>query len=222
MDAMSKISRFDEIASTHGYVVAYPQAQLTLWNAGLCCPRAGGSDDVAFLTKLLDRLEGEYPIDTRRVFLVGGSLGAMMSYRFACEHAERVTAVVSVAGSMVLDSCRPSRPVSVLEIHGTEDPIVPYRGGHLPLRGTPAVPATHELVARWAELNGCVTKPTSSTASVITTETWNSCSGGSKVRLMSIAGATHDYYAPSLPPPNNVLDASAVAADFLSALPPRP
>jgi len=40
-------------------------------------------------------------------------------YRLACERANRIAGVGSVAGAMILDDCQPSQPVSVIEIYGT-------------------------------------------------------------------------------------------------------
>jgi len=44
-----------------------------------------------------------------------------MAYRLACERADRIAAVGIQAGSIEIPSCRPSRPVSVLAIHGNAD-----------------------------------------------------------------------------------------------------
>jgi len=219
---MADSTHFDRTASANGFIVAYPQGQSGLWNAGLCCP-AAGADDVGFLTQLLDRLESRYPVDTSRVFVAGGSLGAMMAYRFACERADRVGAVVSVAGAMVLADCHPTRPVSVLEIHGTADTNVAYGGGPLPavLGATTEAPATKDLMAEWARLDRCGSRPAASTAGPLTTESWSGCADASTVRLISVAGATHGYYLPSATAPNNALDSTEAAAAFLTSLPPR-
>ncbi len=71
----------------------------------------------------------EGSVDPGRVFVTGVSNGAMLAYRYACEEAERVQAIASVAGSVTVEDCRPSRPVSVLELRGSADPLVPFEGG---------------------------------------------------------------------------------------------
>jgi polyhydroxybutyrate depolymerase len=62
---------------------------------------------------------------------MGMSNGAMMSHRLAMEMQPVPAAIAAVAGTMALSGeCRgPPRPVSVLIIHGTDDPLVPYGGG---------------------------------------------------------------------------------------------
>jgi polyhydroxybutyrate depolymerase len=110
-------------------------------------------DDVGYLTALIDAIALEYPVDAKRVFFVGHSNGGFMSYRMACDRADRVTAIVSLAGATFFDAsaCNPSRPVRALEIHGTDDTTIEYEGG-VRLDNYPGARATMET---WAAYNGC-------------------------------------------------------------------
>ena len=56
-------------------------------------------DDSAYLSALIDQIKGTYAVDARRVYLVGHSNGGYMAYRMACDHADQLTAIVSLAGS---------------------------------------------------------------------------------------------------------------------------
>ena len=82
------------------------------WNAtDACCNFCGSSvDDVAFLSAVLDAIEAQFTVDPRRIFLIGHSNGGFMSYRMACEHADRVAAIASLAGATWFDplDCGPS------------------------------------------------------------------------------------------------------------------
>jgi polyhydroxybutyrate depolymerase len=49
-----------------------------------------------------------------------------MSYRLACELADRIVGIGVVAGTLGVDDCDPASPVSVLHIHGTADQYLPY------------------------------------------------------------------------------------------------
>jgi polyhydroxybutyrate depolymerase len=145
----------------------------------------------------------------------------MMAYRFACEHAGRVTAVGSVAGAVVVDECRPSRPVSVLEIHGTEDPLVPYAGGTPDApeaQNAPPYTATPAMVARWAELNGCPAPSPPTSAGPLTTESWTGCRDGAAVSLVTVQGGGHIWFASGLGPANGALDATGAIWRFFSSL----
>jgi polyhydroxybutyrate depolymerase len=133
------ISRMDETADRHGFIVVYPQGTNKeslmrngyTWNAGSCCGWAQehGIDDVKFIRMLLDSLEQELNIDTRRIYATGISNGAMMCYRLACEMADRIAAIAPISGPMGMESCKPARPVSILHFHGTDDQFAPFAGG---------------------------------------------------------------------------------------------
>ncbi|MDP9402391.1 MAG: alpha/beta hydrolase fold domain-containing protein [Actinomycetota bacterium] len=97
-------------------------------------------DDIAFLTALIEQLQVDHRIDPARVYVAGVSAGAMMAYRLACEAADRVGWVGSLAGAMVLDQCRPSRPVPVIEIYGTDDAWCPTRGAWCNPKALPPSP----------------------------------------------------------------------------------
>ena len=156
-------------ASLEGFYVVLPDGMTDgagnqFWNATPACCNFGGSsvDDVAYLTALIDELESLVPVSD--VYLIGHSNGGFMSYRMACERAERITGIVSLAGSDFLgdSDCVPDRPVSVLQIHGSLDGTIPIDG----MAG--AYPSATDVVARWASRNGC--EPTSATGDALDLE----------------------------------------------------
>jgi polyhydroxybutyrate depolymerase len=225
VDEMVKTAMFDREASAGDFIAAYPEATQRAWNAGKCCGSAPrrNPDDVGFLVRVLDQLQAEYPIDPDRVFVAGVSNGAMMAYRFACEQAGRVTAVGSVAGAVTVDSCQPSRPVSIMEIHGTEDPLVPYTGGQPSApeaAGAPPYTATADMARRWAEMNGCPPPAPPTAAGPVTTDSWTGCRNGSAVTLVTVQGGGHVWFVPGLGPANGALDATVVISRFFRELRP--
>ena len=123
------------------------------WNADQrCCDFARtGVDDVGYLTGLLDEVEAAYNVDTDRVYFYGHSNGGYMSYRMACDLGSRVTAIASLAGATRTNDsdCARTRPVSILQVHGTEDTSVLYESGDNGHVG--AV----DGVERWATHAGC-------------------------------------------------------------------
>ena len=135
------ITGFEAVADERGFVVAFPAALGGGWNAGTCC--STGSDnnlpDLAFLDDVMTDVAARTPVDLRRVYVVGLSNGAMMSYRYGCQRAGRVAGVGVVAGAMVADgsfarpappACRPESPVALLHVHGTADTTVRPAGGY--------------------------------------------------------------------------------------------
>jgi polyhydroxybutyrate depolymerase len=150
----------------------------------------------------------------------------MMAYRFACERADRVAGVGSVAGSVVVDPCQPSRPVSVIELHGTADPLVPYNGGTVDLpeaQGTTAAgpyTSTPAMIQRWADVDGCPAAAPARVAGPVTTDEWSGCRNGAAVSLVSVQGGGHVWFGPGLGPADGAVDATAVIWGFFSALRP--
>lgn len=219
---------FDRKAADGDFIVAYPEGTRLEWNAGTCCGSAPSRkvDDVGFLSQVLDRIEADYKVDQSRVFVAGVSNGAMMAYRFACERADRVTAVGSVAGSTVVDPCQPSRPVSIIELHGTADPLVPYLGGSVDVPEAQAAgvagpyASAAAMVQRWADLDGCPAPSPPTTSGPVTTAAWTGCRNGSAVTLVSVDGGGHVWFGPGLGPADGAVDATDAIWRFFSGLRP--
>lgn len=209
-ESMVEATGFDRVAETGELIVAYPDGVNRTWNAGYCClgDAATGPDDVAFLGRLIDDVEATNNVDPARVLIVGVSAGGMMSYRLGCEMAGRVAGVGSVAGAMVIDDCHAASPVSVIEIHGTADGLVPYEGGRTVGGATQPSPPAMAVVQRWAEIDGCPTAAVVDTEGPVTRSTWTGCAAGTVVRLVTIEGGGHTWFAPGLGPANGAVDAT--------------
>lgn len=211
------MTNFNDLAQKVGFVVAYPQGIASSWNAGSCCGQ-NDNDDVAFIKALIDRLVTIVHVDPKRVFATGMSNGAAMAHRLGCEASDRIAAVASVSGSLITKSCNPSRAISVLEMHGVADPIVPYQGGEV--SGLGSFPPTISVMKRWASLDGCAPEPAVSQSAITTTYTWTQCRDGSRVVLEAIAGAGHRWFGQA--GYNEEPDATQVVWTFFSQSPPLP
>lgn len=223
-----------EAADKAGFIAVYPDGSgrtaLKTWNSGNCCAYAHREkiDDVAFAAALLDKIIADYPADPARVFATGLSNGAMMSYRLACELSGRVSAIAPVAGALNVEPCKPTKPVSVLAIHGTDDELVPYNGGP-PARTVPGTESwvntsVSQSVGFWATHNAC--EPTPQPGQDGTLSTYRGCADGTQVMLRTVAGGGHAWPGgkaarEQADPPAPKPDASAVILDFFAHLPPR-
>src|SRR5205085_309041 len=96
--------------------------------------------------------------------------------------------------------CHPVRPVPVLVMNGTADPLVPYRGGAVGFRGERGeVISTEATMARLRSFNGCAGALTTerladldpADGSDVIVETWAECSSGAPVVLYRIEGGGH-------------------------------
>jgi len=152
------------LAESRGFLYVHPDGTINaidrqFWNAtDACCGFGSEVDDVAYLSALVENVQSNYNVDPKRVFFVGHSNGGFMSYRMACDRADMVAAIVSLAGATWDDNtkCNPSEPVSVLQIHGTADGTIGFEGGTFLGNDHPGA---RETVATWSANNGC-TGPT--------------------------------------------------------------
>ncbi len=123
---------WNALADQQGFVVVYPEGKSRSWNAGgECCGKANKNnvDDVWFLTQLIEQLATDENISLKNIYIAGMSNGAAMAYRYACEGEYPVAAIGAVAGSFAYACPKLHAPVSVVEIHGTDDQHVPLAGG---------------------------------------------------------------------------------------------
>jgi polyhydroxybutyrate depolymerase len=129
------------------------------WNAtDACCDFDGaGTDDVAYVARILDEVGASHPVDPKRVFLIGHSNGGFFAQRLACDLAPRVAAVVSLSGAAWKDParCAPREPVNVLHVHGTKDTVIRVVGGKVFDLDVPAYPSLADTLAFWSKKNGC-------------------------------------------------------------------
>lgn len=139
-------SRLEALADEQGFVVAFPEGASGSWNAGTCCMPGSrdGVDDLAFLDEVIALSRTRALIDPTRISLTGGSNGAMMALRYACERPEVVASVAVVAGPLVAP-CAPELPVPVLVLHGARDRVVPLQGGRNPKLGVTFPPVAASL-----------------------------------------------------------------------------
>jgi polyhydroxybutyrate depolymerase len=133
---MERLTGFSALADRNEFVVAYPDGFGRSWNDGRASAgssaQRGDIDDVAFIATLIDTLMAQLRLDPRRIFATGLSNGAAFSHYLAANLAPRIAAVASVAGGLAWPFAHrfaPTAPVSVLVMHGTADPLVPYNGG---------------------------------------------------------------------------------------------
>jgi polyhydroxybutyrate depolymerase len=222
---VERMSGMSAKADKENFLAVYPNGTsgsglAPTWNAGACCGYAQMNkvDDTGFLRALIDRLEHDYPIDPKRVFATGISNGGMMSYRLACEMADRIAAIAPVEGAQDVE-CRPSGPVSILIFHGTADFLVPYNGGTTPFqlgpkRSDSSVPST---VSFWVKQDGCTTTPERKETNQLRIDTYSGCKESAGVTLYTIFGGRHMWPGTTLS--RNSIPATDIMWSFFAAHP---
>jgi len=121
------------LAPPRGYVVVQPTARPASKGRGLDLPNprwpvwARGDDEhvFAFVQAAIARLG----IDRARVHATGFSMGAMVTWKLLCGHAEVFASVAPAAGTAgcsFVGKELPAREVPILFLHGHSDLLVPF------------------------------------------------------------------------------------------------
>jgi len=207
-------SEFDPVADKNHFLVVYPQGSGDdhSWNDGSCCSvhisaRDNKVDETAFVRQMLADLGASFRVDPKRVFAMGFSNGAALSYRLACEMYDTLAAIESNSGPVMVDACQPQQPVAVMHVHGLADTFVPFNGGASSLNSAWIFPPVKDSIATWVRLDGCTGAPQVETLkNVITHTVYTGCRGGTAVELYAIEYLDHDVPPSYVLPPERVWD----------------
>lgn len=119
-DRMQRSSKLHEMVEDQQFYLAYANGDPT-WHRpaeGRRCP------DVEFFDALCDSLTKRYPIDEKRIYVAGMSMGGDFAIRLGGRRSNRIAAVVS-QGMVTSEAVDAERPFPLMIIVGTEDDRVP-------------------------------------------------------------------------------------------------
>ncbi len=193
--AMSTAADWRAAISANDFIAVFPQGLANSWNVGPCCPPANlvGTDDVAFLDQVVDRVLARDDTDPDRLYMTGFSNGALMTYVYACARTDRFAAVAPMSGSNVT-GCTPSKPLSLLHQHSDPDLVVPFHGGLAlgALVSSAPFPDVPGSVAAWAAADGRDAEPERrSEDGGVERWLWEGCGADTTVELVKVPGIGH-------------------------------
>jgi polyhydroxybutyrate depolymerase len=210
----------DKKSDAEGFILVMPNGYQASWNAGTCCGAASNEklDDVALFRAIFAEVDGHLNVDHRRVYATGLSNGGYMSYRLACEASDLFAAVAPAAGAVGINTigggtnatsdfttCAPKEAVSVLDTHGTADPLIPY-----------SVQAPSLAVFSAADGCGTTTTPALSPKSAGDTAcvAYPQCNAGTEVIGCTVTGGGHCWFgSPDCGTGGGVIGAAFVGAN---------
>ena len=185
----------------------------------------GLQDDVAMVGALLDHIEADFCVDTKRVFSTGMSDGGAMTSVLACRSGDRFAAFGAVAVIVFVPGCGGANNIAITAFSGTDDPVVPFNGGAVHCCGGAVLGAAPDAMASWAKAEGCDATFTDDTSigTEVTKRTWPNCRSGAEVVFYIINGGGHTWPG-SIPidrlgKTTTQIDASATIWDFFKAHP---
>jgi polyhydroxybutyrate depolymerase len=218
-----------------GFIAVFPNGtsplrngMLATWNAGICCGSARDEkvDDVGFIRAMIPRLNQQLTVDRQRVFAIGMSNGAMMSYRLACEMPQTIRGIMAVAGTDGTSSCTPRTPVPVLHVHARDDDHVLFEGGRGPAAKDSGKEGDYvsvpDTVRKWVSLNRATPTPQRVlTATGAYCDLHRPMPGGAPVKLCVTETGGHSWPGGAAlrgKQPSTAINANDLMWDFFSTL----
>ena len=181
-----------EMVSASGgrFIVATLDAVDARWNVPV---QNGRSDDVAYVSDVIDHVAARVCTDLARVYATGFSGGARMTSLLGCRLGARIAAIAPVSGLRLPGAGCSGRAVPVLTFHGLADPQNTY-AGHEPDRGEEWLESVPEALSGWARHNSCkgdavVEDP----PGPLSTMRYDGCADGNEVRMIRIDGLGHAW-----------------------------
>ncbi|MEQ9506645.1 MAG: hypothetical protein RLO80_10285 [Hyphomonas sp.] len=203
-----------------GYAVAYMNGsarrggeKLRTWNAAYCCAYAQRKkiNEAAYADAAVEAIDKRVGIDRTRIFLMGHSNGAMLSYRLAGAMKVAPRGIAPISGAIFAD--QPDLPdrTSIFMYHAVDDEVLSFDGNPDDKaerwRTAPHVAFT-KAEAKLAELKAC-SLPAAMPAPAGLAITRRTCPGGSE--LVATASETGGHEWPARPKAEYSIESSLLA-----------
>jgi len=196
--AIARRTDWTQAADQHGFVVVFPEGSASpsgrggTWNVGSGWTSAS-SDDIGYVAAILKDIGHNVQVDPTRVYATGVSMGGVLSYRLACEMSDTFAAIAPVSATMVEPDCKPTSPVAILHIHGTDDDRIPLHGGHGQKTASKrSWPAPEKGIAAWSHFDACAdAAPPHSTEGGADCESFQQCRA--PVEMCVLSGGSHGW-----------------------------
>lgn len=207
----ANLIRMSELAKARNVLVLIPQAPgdgglVTPPVAGLPTPNIGllsrwptmvneaVENNLQLLDSVVADARSRFAAAAAPLYVSGLSNGAPMAYFYACSRADLVEAVLSVAGTQTAEAaaiCHPNRPVGLVIVHGTLDPVVPYNGI---LGQTRSMLENYADFKTYDQCTGADQMATlTSNNATVQFDFASTCASGRKVVLASAIGNGHNW-----------------------------
>ena len=184
----SWVNKLNSYTNNGDFVGIYPQGHLQSWNLGR---EASTADDVAFVNLIVEELEKYNNLNFDKMYAIGTSNGSGMVNKLGIEttHFKAIAPVVSqlMESSPLLPT---TQPISVFQINGAADSIIPIHGG-LAVMGHVFLDAA-ESAALWATQFNCNQNPEIQTLGEDTLYIYRACNNEKEIRYLRIENGGHN------------------------------
>lgn len=200
-----------ETARKHGFALCVPQGYgvegkfKAGWNVGYPVQADMGTDDVAFVLALADKVSADFGLNRSNCFYSGMSNGGDLAYMIAFQHPDAFNAIASVAGlemQWVSRSMKAAGPVPFMEVHGTADKTSSWYGDPFNKGGWGEYLAVPVAVADMISANRCEYEETvelplldrDKPSRKVILHKYMGSPYGCEVRLYEVQGGKHSWH----------------------------
>ena len=196
-------------ADRHAFAVCIPQGLKDpegqpSWNVGYPFQKGWKVDDVKALCSIAREAQKRYHLSRLNAFLTGMSNGGEMCYLMAYSNQYTFRAVAPIAGltmAWIYDKMEATRPVPLMEIHGTEDRVSEWAGDMENKGGWGAYLPVPLAIGYWVAKNRCTHEETERIESLKDAEghpvikhRYSSPSTHCDVWLYEVVGGVHSWH----------------------------
>ena len=208
---MRSAASMEQRARDEQALVVYPDGYKRYWNecrkSSPAVANVEAINEEGFFAGMIQYFRNRYQINPDHVFAVGTSGGGHMAYKLALTMPRTFRAITAIIANLPdttnLDGVPSGKPVAVMIVNGTVDPINPYNGGEVILgknMNMGAVRSSERTLAYWADLARYKGQPTKESlpdvdpndGKTIERYTYKQ-KGKPEIVLLKVIGGKHDY-----------------------------
>lgn len=217
-------TQFNKMADSKGFIAIYPDSRewagnrmFRTWDTdnGLLPPGAE-ANDIGFMRQIIEQTEKDFLVDPKRIYMAGLSNGGMLAFRAASDLSDKLAAIAVVSSAMSGTEPPIKQPISLLNIHGDKDILIPYEGlknvpGSLKAIGLPNFKPTTYATDYWVEQNKIADHPIILEHKGVTERKFLDTATGTEVKEYTIHGGDHV--------PNNIQQLTGTIWEFFESHP---
>jgi poly(3-hydroxybutyrate) depolymerase len=191
-DFYKNLHEVHELIDNNQFIGIFPQGLEKSWNLG---EEASRADDVAWVKGILEEISDISFVNSSSVYAVGISNGAGMANKLAKEtNSFKGIAPIVSQQTLKLSKIDPLRGVSVFQINGDDDPLIPLQGGFSKVQHQ--FVSARDSAGNWALHSNCATVP-STFADVwgpypVEAFVYSNCDSNRQVRYHIVQGSGHN------------------------------
>ena len=196
-------------ADRHGFAVCIPEGLKDpegepSWNVGYPFQQGWKVDDVKALCRIARHAQKHYRLSRENTFLTGMSNGGEMCYLIAYSNQYTFRAVAPIAGltmAWMYQEMEATRPIPLMEIHGTEDRVSEWTGDMENKGGWGAYLPVPLAIGYWVAKNRCTREEVDSVSSLkgddghpVIKHCYSSPTTHCDVWLYEVVGGVHSWH----------------------------